>query len=64
MKIAFVDNLQVGGGLSRFSLLLCKSLIELDETIQIDYFIHSQNLKLVPELLSIKKVNVIVLKST
>lgn len=64
MKIAFVDNLQVGGGLSRFSLLLCKSLIELDETIQIDYFIHSQNLKLVPELLSIKKVKVIVLKST
>lgn len=64
MKIAFVDNLQVGGGLSRFSLLLCKSLIELDETIQIDYFIHSQNLKLVPELLSIKKINVIVLKST
>lgn len=64
MKIAFVDNLQVGGGLSRFSLLLCKSLIELDETIQIDYFIHSQNLKLVPELLSIKKVKVIVLQST
>jgi glycosyltransferase involved in cell wall biosynthesis len=64
MKIAFVDNLQVGGGLSRFSLLLCKSLIEKDETILIDYFIHSQNLKLVPELLSIKNVNVIVLKST
>ncbi len=64
MKIAFVDNLQVGGGLSRFSLLLCKSLVQLDETIQIDYLIHSQNLKLVPELLSIKKVNVIVLKST
>jgi len=64
MKIAFVDNLQVGGGLSRFSLLLCKSLIEKDETIQIDYFIHSQNLKLVPELLSIRNVKVIVLKST
>ena len=64
MKIAFVDNLQVGGGLSRFSLLLCKSLIEKDNTIQIDYFIHSQNLKLVPELLGIKNVNVIVLKST
>jgi glycosyltransferase involved in cell wall biosynthesis len=64
MKIAFVDNLQVGGGLSRFSLLLCKSLIEKDNTIQIDYFIHSQNLKLVPELLGIKNVNVIILKST
>ena len=64
MKIAFVDNLQVGGGLSRFSLLLCKSLIELEDGIQIDYFIHCQNLKLVPELLSIKKVNVIVLNST
>ena len=64
MKIAFVDNLQVGGGLSRFSLLLCKNLVDLDETIQIDYLIHSQNLKLIPELLFIKKVNVIVLKST
>ena len=26
MKIAFVDNLPVGGGLSRYSLGLCKNL--------------------------------------
>ncbi len=50
MKIAFVDNLSVGGGLSRFSLKLCQSLIEKYSDLQIDYYIHRGNLKQIPEI--------------
>lgn len=50
MKIAFIDNLPVGGGLSRFSLKLCHSLIEHYKDLQIDYYIHQGNLKQIPEI--------------
>jgi len=50
MNLAFVDNLPVGGGLSRFSLLLCKGLIENDKDLRIDYYIHHDNLKMIPEV--------------
>lgn len=50
MKIAFIDNLPVGGGLSRFSLKLCHSLIEHYKNLQIDYYIHQGNLKQIPEI--------------
>jgi glycosyltransferase involved in cell wall biosynthesis len=50
MKIAFIDNLPVGGGLSRFSLKLCQSLIEKYKDFQIDYYIHQSNLKQIPEI--------------
>ncbi len=53
MKIAFVDNLPVGGGLSRFSLKLCQSLIEKYEDLNIDYFVHSSNLMQIPEISSL-----------
>ena len=65
MKIAFVDNLPVGGGLSRFSLLLCKSLIRNYPELCIDYFIHHDNLKQIPEINDIDpRVKVRVLNST
>lgn len=65
MKLAFVDSLPVGGGLSRFSLLLCKSLIEQYPLLSIDYFIHHDNLKHIPEIKTIdKRVNVLLLNST
>ena len=64
MKIAFVDNLPVGGGLSRFSLLLCKSLVENNPSFKIDYFIHYDNLKRIPEIQQLERVNVRVLQST
>jgi glycosyltransferase involved in cell wall biosynthesis len=50
MKIAFVDNLPVGGGLSRFSLKLCQSLIEKYTDLQIDFYTHQGNLKQIPEI--------------
>lgn len=53
MKIAFVDNLEVGGGLSRFSYLLCINLLKKDSSIFIDYYVHEGNLKRTPELLDI-----------
>jgi len=65
MKIAYVDNLPVGGGLSRFSLLLCKNLIKNHPTLQIDYFVHAENLKHIPEINKIsERVTVKVLKTT
>ena len=65
MKLAFVDNLPVGGGLSRFSLLLCKSLIRNYPDLHIDYFIHNDNLKQIPEIDNIDpRVNLRVLNST
>jgi len=65
MKIAFVDCLPVGGGLSRFSLLLCKSLIQNNPDLMIDYFIHSDNLMQIPEINNInQRVKVRILKST
>ncbi len=65
MKIAFVDNLQVGGGLSRFCLKLCSSIIEHDKNIHVDYFIHESNLKQIPEINSLgERVTVKVLETT
>ncbi|MEO8413536.1 MAG: glycosyltransferase [Ginsengibacter sp.] len=65
MKLAFIDCLPVGGGLSRFSLLLCKGLIENYSSLTIDYFIHHSNLKHIPEIKSIdKRLNVKLLNST
>ena len=64
MKIAFVDNLPVGGGLSRYSLGLCKNLILHDPDLFIDYYIHDDNVKRMSELFCIKRLSVIVLAST
>lgn len=65
MKIAFIDNLSVGGGLSRFSLKLCESLIKYDKDLEIHYFIHENNLKQIPEINNVdKRVLVKVLKTT
>src|ERR1700754_156691 len=65
MRIAFVDNLSVAGGLSRFSLLLSKSLLEKDPSISIDYFIHYSNLKHIPEIRDVSpRLKVFVLEST
>ena len=65
MKIAFVDNLSVGGGLSRFSLKLCESLIENYKDLFIDYYIHVKNLEQIPEIQHLnERVVVIILKST
>ncbi|MBV4357839.1 glycosyltransferase [Pinibacter aurantiacus] len=64
MKIAFVDNLHVAGGLSRFSLLLCKNLVANND-VTIDYFVHSGNLPSIPEIHSIsEKVTVKVIKAS
>jgi glycosyltransferase involved in cell wall biosynthesis len=65
MKLAFVDNLPVGGGLSRFSLKLCESLINNYKDLEIDYFIHENNLKQIPEISTLSnRVVVKVLAST
>jgi glycosyltransferase involved in cell wall biosynthesis len=65
MRLAFIDNLQVGGGLSRFSLLLCKALIDHDRQLQIDFFTHYDNLNRIPEVKELgSRVNVQVLNST
>lgn len=50
MRIAFVDNLPVGGGLSRFSYMLCKNLLQEDRSVHIDYYVHQTNLIRTPEL--------------
>ena len=64
MKLAFVDNLPVGGGLSRFSLMLCRGLVENSPSLTIDYFIHYHNLKHIPEIKDIARVKVRVLRSS
>ena len=65
MKLAFVDNFPGVGGLSRFSLLLCKSLIENNQSLYIDYFIHNDNLKYIPEIAGLgTRVTIKVLKAT
>jgi len=64
MKLAFVDNLPVGGGLSRYSLGLCRNLILNYPDLKIDYYIHHDNIKRMEELFQIERVNIIVLKST
>jgi len=66
MRLAFVDNLPVGGGLSRFSYLLCKNLLQVAPTLQIDYFVHRINLLRTPEINSLtgKNVQVKVLESS
>lgn len=64
MKILFVDHLEVGGGLSRFSYMLCKSLVELDNGLHIDYLVHDANLRRTPELASLSKIRLQVLATT
>lgn len=66
MRLAFVDNLPVGGGLSRFSYLLCKNLLQVSPTLHVDYFVHRLNLSRTPEInsLSGKNVHVKVLESS
>ncbi|PWT72738.1 MAG: hypothetical protein C5B59_14965 [Bacteroidetes bacterium] len=64
MKLAFVDNLSVYGGLSRFSLLLCKSLVETEPGLTIDYYSHINNLRHAPELKEIPGIKIHVLQST
>ncbi len=64
MQIAFVDCLPVGGGLSRFSLLLCRSLIDNYPSVKIDYYVHRQNMEHIPEIKDIDRVNIFVLKSS
>jgi glycosyltransferase involved in cell wall biosynthesis len=65
VKIAFIDNLPVGGGLSRFSLKLCKSLVEKFYDLEVDYYIHHSNLIQIPEIQHLSnRVNVKVLKTT
>lgn len=65
MRLAFVDNLPVGGGLSRFSLLLCKSLIENYPSLTVDYFVHYDNLKHIPEIKELgERVSVCILAAS
>ena len=65
MKLAFVDNLAVGGGISRFSYLLCKSLVEASADMRIDYIVHYENLQRTPELHTLgDRVKIILLEST
>ena len=64
MKLAYIDSLPVGGGLSRYSLGLCKNLLRYDEAIQIDYYIHFGNVSKMKELFDLKGLNVFILKST
>lgn len=65
MRIAFVDCLDVAGGLSRFSYLLCKNIIEQNQELKIDYYVHKSNLKRTPELLTLNsRVSIITLQST
>jgi glycosyltransferase involved in cell wall biosynthesis len=66
LKIAFVDYMSVMGGLSRFSFLLAKSLMEVDEDIDITYFAHVANIKNTPELIKLNsaRFKLVPLKST
>lgn len=64
MKLAFVDNLSVYGGLSRFSYVLCKSLVETYPSLQVDYYTNYENTKLAPELKQLKNVDIKLLGST
>lgn len=65
MKIAFVDNLPVGGGLSRFSLKLTESLVRNYDDLFIDYFVHEQNLLQIPEITTLdKRVTIHLLQTT
>ena len=64
MHLAFVDNLPVGGGLSRYSLGLCKNLINNYSDLEIDYYIHDNNVGRMKELYSIERLTVILLSTT
>ena len=65
MKIAFVDNLPVGGGLSRFSLKLTESLVRNYYDLLIDYYVHENNLLQIPEITTLdKRVTVHILHTT
>jgi glycosyltransferase involved in cell wall biosynthesis len=65
MRIAFVDNLHVGGGLSRFCLKLCKTLVENFPNLEVDYYVHESNLLQIPEIAILNtRVKVIILNTT
>lgn len=64
MKIAFVDNLPVAGGLSRFSYNLCKSFVDYYPSVSIDYYIHNANVMNIPEIYKIDRVTVKILESS
>ena len=64
MKSAFIDNLPVGGGLSRYSLGLCKNLVCHYPDLFIDYYIHDDNVKRMAELFNVERLTVIILSST
>ena len=64
MKIAYIDCLPVGGGLSRYSLGLCKNLLRFDKKMQIDYYIHADNVSKMKELFDQDRLKVYLLRST
>src|SRR6478609_7675782 len=65
MNLAFVDNFSVRGGISRFSLLLCKNLVDNFPDLNVDYFIHYENLKYTPEVKELgNRVNILLLETT
>jgi glycosyltransferase involved in cell wall biosynthesis len=64
MKIAFVDNLPVGGGLSRYSFGLCEKLLENYPDLNIDYYIHYDNIAKMQELQRLPRLKIIILKAT
>jgi glycosyltransferase involved in cell wall biosynthesis len=65
MKIAFIDNLPVGGGLSRFSLKLCESLVDKYSALQVDYYVHQSNLNQIPEIYNLgSRVEVKIMQSS
>jgi glycosyltransferase involved in cell wall biosynthesis len=63
-KLAFVDCLSVGGGLSRYSIALCLILSKHCKYLEIDFYTHEDNLNKLEELFGKDRINVIVLAST
>jgi glycosyltransferase involved in cell wall biosynthesis len=64
MKLAFVDNLAVYGGLSRFSFILCKNLVTAYPSLEVDYYTHYSNIKNAPELEQLQNVTIKILESS
>jgi glycosyltransferase involved in cell wall biosynthesis len=64
MKLAFVDCLPVGGGLSRYCIALTSLLLKNYPDLKIDYFVHSSNLNKLNELKYLNNLNIIILESS
>ncbi len=66
MKIAIIDHLPIGTGIIRVATKLAKSLIEIEQKVEIVYFTHYSNFNKNKELFDIKssKFNLNILKST